>query len=275
MARRTCLALLAAACLFSPPGLAQQAEPETIPFQGGTLTIAETDDSDKVLAFDGEELTGAYVLFHDRSLEVSGEKVELFQAGDGGNQCGTATVIVWKPAEGDIQTAIAGDDCGSPPPAVTEHSIYFVPYMLPGASEPVQVWTPDDGLRLAGTMAYAPQPGTGWADLDASDLYNIVDAFQNAAVYEAAQKLLGDAMTDFATGLLVGGGTQSLPSGAFHASGCVPHACGGANSFMAVDKARQALYFAQQGDGPTTLAWPPIDTWPADVRQAKEEAIGE
>ena len=57
-------------------------------------------------------------------------------------------------------------------------------------------------------MSYTPEPGTDWKDLDPAKLYNIVDAFKNEAVYAAGQELLGDAITDFATGLLVGGGTE-------------------------------------------------------------------
>ena len=49
------------------------------------------------------------------------------------------------------------------------------------------------------------------------------------------KQLLGDTITDMATGLLVGGGTEKTPSGAFYASGCVPHACGSDDGFMAVD----------------------------------------
>ena len=144
-----------------------------------------------------------------------------------------------------VQSAAAGDDCGSPPAAVTEQSIYFVPFLLPGASKPAQIWTPSDGLKVAGTLAFTPQPGTGWKDLDPAKLHNIVDAFDNEAVYAAGKQLLGDAITDVATGLLVGGGTESTPSGVFYASGCVPHACGGADAFMGIDPQRpQALFRA-------------------------------
>ena len=94
---------------------------------------------------------------------------------------------MWKPENGEIQSAAAGDDCGSPPAAITDQSIYFVPYLLPGASKPAQIWTPTAGCRSHGTLSFTPQPGTGWDDLDPAKLYNIVDAFDNEAVYEAAQ----------------------------------------------------------------------------------------
>ena len=158
-----------------------------------------------MLAFNGKELTRNYVVNYAKTVEVGGQQVALFDVGDGGNQCGTATVIVWKPENGAVESAVAGDDCGSPPAAVTEQSIYFVPFLLPGASKPAQMWTPSDGLRVAGTLAFTPQPGTDWKDLDPAKLHNIVDAFDNEAVYAAGKQLLGDAITDVATGLLVGG----------------------------------------------------------------------
>ena len=76
---------------------------------------------------------------------------------------------------------------------------------------------------------------------------------KNEAVYEAAQELLGDRLTDVATGLLTGGGTETTPSGIFYASGCVPHACGSADAFMAIDPKGRKLYFAQQGDDPRAV----------------------
>ena len=256
--------------------LAQQpAQPQKVPFEGGTLTVTETPDYDKILDFDGKELARNYVVYYDRTVELGETKVALFAVGDGGNQCGPATVLVWKPKGGDIRTETVGEDCGAPPAAATADSLYFVPWLTPGRSAPVQVWTVEGGLRQAGMLAFAPQPDTGWADLDPKKLDNIVQAFDNAAVYAAAKKLLGANLEEYATGLLTGGGTETLPSGIFYASGCVPHACGGSDSFMAVDRAKKALYFAQQSENPAKSTWPPIKAWPADVRKAKEKLIGQ
>jgi len=255
---------------------AQETAPQSFAFEGGTLTITESDEADKVLAFDGKELARNFVLYYDKTVEVGGKQVALFDGGDGGNQCGTNTIIVWKPDNGDVQSVMAGDDCGSPPAAVSEQSIYFVPFLLPGASKPAQIWAPTGGLKVAGTLAFTPQPGTDWKDLDPAKLYNIVDAFDNEAVYAAGKQMLGDAITDVATGLLVGGGTDTTPSGVFYASGCVPHACGGADAFMGVDPRAHKLYFAQQGDGePRVTSWPALAEWPADLKEAMQSAIGE
>jgi hypothetical protein len=271
--------MAAAVLLLSAGGtaLAQDDAPQPpIPFEGGTLTITDTQDGDKVLAFDGKELARNYVVYLDKTVDLSGTKVALFAVGDGGNQCGPAEVIVWKPQGGDVRTDTVGEDCGAPPAAVTGSSIYFVPYLLPGDSNTVQVWSPDSGLEVAGTIAYAPQPNTDWKDLDPAKFEYIIDSMKNAAVYAAAQKLLGDHLLDVVTGLQTGGTTETTASGIFYASGCVPHACGGSDAFMAIDPNKRQLYFAQQGDDPQQpSAWPALKSWPAEIRNLMQQAIGQ
>ncbi len=264
---------LAAGLFASATAHAQQAAPEEIPFEGGNFTITETADLDKILAFDGKEIARNYVVYHDRTVTISDRQVALFAVGDGGNACGPATVIAWKPEGGEIRSEIVGEDCGSPPAAVTGNSIYFVPYLIPGESGLVEVWSPDQGVAVAGTLTFTPQPGTQWSDLEPSGLENIIDALRNEAIYRDAEKLLGPSLTEVMTGLLVGGGPETLPSGVIYANGCVPHACGSADAFMAVDPKGKRLYFAQEGDKPEPQAWPALDTWPADLKQAMHTAL--
>jgi hypothetical protein len=262
-----------AGVLLAMPAVAQDEEPQDIPFEGGTLTITQNEDFEKILTFDGKELARNYQLFYNRTVVVAGKNVALFDIGDGGNMCGTNAVIVWKPDQGEVEATIAGEDCGSPPAAVTDDSIYFVPYLLPGASKPVEVWTPADGMELAGNMSFAPKPGTGWADLDPAKVNNMIDTFSNADVYAAAQAMLGDEITQVANGLIVGGDAQVLPTGAFWSSGCVPHACGSYDAFMAIDAKGKKLYFAQQQDSGETKTWPALGEWPKDVAEAARSAI--
>ncbi len=264
---------LAAGLLAPAMAHAQQAAPEEIPFEGGKFTIAETADLDKILAFDGKEIARNYVVYHDRTVTVGDRQVALFAVGDGGNACGPATVIAWKPEGSEIRSDIVGEDCGSPPAAVTGDSIYFVPYLIPGESGLVEVWSPDEGLKVAGTLTFTPQPGTQWSDLDSSGLENIIDALRNEAIYRDAEKLLGSSLTEVMTGLLVGGGPETLPSGFIYANGCVPHACGSADAFMAIDPKGKKLFFAQEGDKPEPQTWPALDTWPADLKQAMHTAL--
>lgn len=264
---------LAGSLLSAGAAFAQETAPEEISFQGGKFTITETKALDKILAYERHEIARNYVVFYDRTVEVGGMEVALFSVGNGGNACGTATVIAWKPQDGEIKSDIVGEECGSPPAAVTDSGIYFVPYLIPGASGMVEVWSPQDGVAIAGMLNFAPQPGTQWSDMDLSKLENISDAMRNEAVYTAAKTLLGDDLLDVMTGLQVGGGPEVTSSGIVYAQGCVPHACGVSDAFMAIDLKGKKLFFAQEGAGPEPAAWPAVDSWPADVRQAMLNAF--
>ncbi|MER8791956.1 hypothetical protein NKH71_29600 [Mesorhizobium sp. M0983] len=261
---------------LSNAALADNDKQAPIPFEGGQLTITQEEEyGERVLAFDGKELARNYDVFFDKIVEVGGVKVALVDVGDGGNQCGPAKVIVWKPEGGTIQTVtVEQDECGAPPAAISDSAIYFVPYLLPGDSKPALQWSPTAGLTTSGNFTYMPEPGTDWKDVDPSKYDNVIDAFHNEAVYRLAETLLGKDMPDMATSLLVGGGTEKTASGAFFASGCVPHDCGGNDGFMAVDPVKHKLYFARRGDKPEPDAWPAVSTWPADVKEALDKALG-
>ncbi|MER8640650.1 hypothetical protein [Mesorhizobium sp. M1006] len=260
----------------SNAALADNDKQAPVPFEGGQLTITQEEEyGERVLAFDGKELARNYDVFFDKIVEVGGVKVALVDVGDGGNQCGPAKVIVWKPEGGTIQTTtVEQDECGAPPAAISDSAIYFVPYLLPGDSKPALQWSPTDGLTTSGNLTYMPELGTDWKDVDPSKYDNIIDAFHNEAVYKLAETLLGKDMPDMATSLLVGGGTEKTASGVFFASGCVPHDCGGNDGFMAVDPVNRKLYFARRGDKPEPDAWPAVSTWPADVKEALDKALG-
>ena len=225
-----------------------------------------------VVVADAEEAEAAFDAFDDGALvfadsvDGSGElhdlSVKLSRALEVLGGCG----VIHLDVEFRMQIGTAIDA------AVTAEQIYFVPYLLPGATENVEVWSPSEGKRLAGSISFVPHPGTDWAAFDPAPMQNIIDALDNEAIYRSATALLGDDLTGVITGLLVGGGYETTPSGIVYSSGCVPHACGVSDSFMGVDQAGQKLYFAQ--GGAPAKAWPSIDQWPADLAKAMKSAIG-
>lgn len=267
---------LAAALLLAAgtSGFAQEEKPTVIPFAGGKLTIKETSKLDKVLAFNGKELARNYVVYFDHVVELQGTKVALVSVGDGGNACGPATVIIWKPNGSELKTVTVGKDCGAPPAAATEDSLYFVPYLRPGETAGVQSWSPDAGLRLSGEISYAPQPGTSWADIDPARITHPYDLFANSDFYAAAKNVLGDKLADVALALAVSGGLDKTATGIFYGTGCIPHSCGEGNGFVALDPGAKTVYFAQE-TGAAPDAWPPLDGWPAEIRTAMTRSFNE
>ena len=270
---RRVFAALAVAGFLTGHALAEDiAPPENIPFDGGTFTITQSPDYEKVLTYDGQEIARNYMVFFDRQVKVGELDVALFSVGDGGNMCGPATVIAWK-EDGHLQNDIVGEDCGAPPVSISVSAIHFVPYLLPGETAALQYWTPEEGIRTAGNLTFTPQPDTDWDDFDPETTQYMLATFDNAAIYNAAKSLLGDDLTQVVTGLLTGGDAQLQEDGSIIGYGCVPHACGGSDSFMAIDLKGKKLYFAQQGE-PQLQTWPALATWPAPLKTAMEAAIG-
>ncbi len=246
---------------------------EALPFAGGELTITETTEGDKVLAFSGRELARDWLLFFDREEEVAGRTVMLFSAGAGGNACGADAVIVWKPDNGPVRSERFGD-CGAPAPAGDGSRLVFVPHVMPGETADVTEWTPEDGFRLAGALAFRPQPGTGWADLAAAPPGHPVGFFDNAAFLAEAVRVLGDDLGGVALSLSVSSEPEKLKDGFYHARGCVPHACTLSDGFVAVDVRAGKVWFAQMMDNGGFRRWPEGD-WPSDARAAFNLSFGQ
>ncbi|MFN4272385.1 MAG: hypothetical protein ACK4F5_06200 [Aliihoeflea sp.] len=260
---RLSLSAFLVACLGLPVvAMAQPQEAERIPFAGGELTITQTEDYDRILAFDGRELARDYMVFFDRTADVRGTEVAFFSVGAGGNACAPAVVMVWE-ARGEVTSESTEEDCRTPAPAITDHAVFFVPYLMPGATADVLIWTPDDGFSLHGRLAYAPKPGTDWDNFVAAAVYHPLDFFKNAAILDAAQALLGDDFADVVAGLGVSSEPDEEPGGLVTGRGCVPHACSLSDTFMVIDPTARQLFFAQQGE--PTRFWPSRAEWPAEA----------
>lgn len=250
------------ALLLAPQAAAQ--EPDRIDFADGAFTITETDDGDRILAFNDKELARDYFISLDKIADVGGTEVAFFSVGPGGNACAPNTLMAWMPEGEDVRTASLGEDCGSPSAAISNYGVFFVPYLLPGDTAEVRAWTPDDGFSLQGMLSYAPDPGSNWASFDPKAISHPMDVFRNADIYAAAQALLGTRLTDVVTGLSVAASPDVSASGLLSARGCVPHACTMADTFIVVDAEHQAIFLAQQ-DEPRASFWPARDMWPARI----------
>lgn len=261
--RRT-LSVVLVSLPLALPAAAQDQEPERIPFADGELTITETPDFEKVLAFDGRELARDYFAFFERIADVGGTDVAFFYIGPGGNACAPSVGMVWKPEDGDVTLEMTEADCMTPPPAISELAVFFIPQLLPGTVADVTRWAPGEGFGLQGRIVYAPQPGTSWSTFDAASIGHPLDIFRNGDIHAAAEDLLGDEMGTVAAGLGTAGEPEIASDGKLVARGCVPHACGISDSFVVVDPEEQAIYLAQKEDDRTRY-WPDLAEWPEAV----------
>jgi len=264
-ATRFLVALLLAGALASP-ALAQN-NSEKIPFAGGTITIAETADYEKIVSFDGREIARDFQVFFERIVTVSDTEVALISIGPGGNACGANTLLLWSDGHGGVNADKLDGDCGWPAPAVADYSVFFVPWPGPGEELPVQRWRPDMGFHMAGMLRFAPDPGTDWEDLAATPAVHPLDYFSNEAFFAEAAGILGSDLAEYALGLRVAAEMEKIGGDLYAATGCVPHNCGGADSLLVVDIAARTIWFAQMR-GTDLALWPSDDQWSKAARDA-------
>jgi hypothetical protein len=240
---------------------------EEIPFAGGTITIVETTDYEKIVSFNGEEIDRDFQVWFERIATVRGTEVALISIGPGGNACGANTLLLWSDGKDGVNTDKLPGDCGWPAPAVSDYAVFFVPWPGPGEELPVQRWAPDEGFALAGMLRFVPEPDTGWAGITADPAIHPLEYFSNAAFFADAAAALGDDLAEYALGLRVAAEMEKIGGDIYAATGCVPHNCGGADSLLVVDIAAETAWFAQKR-GTQIAQWPSADKWTPAARNA-------
>ncbi|PLP56925.1 hypothetical protein CYK37_21985 [Mesorhizobium loti] len=227
-----------------------------------------------VLAYEGKEIAHDFFISFNRIAKIDDTDVALFNLENGGAGCKPRVLILWK-KEGSatLQSKRSEeDDCGQLSMAVADDVIYFMPDVLPGGdSMSILQWTPLGGLATAGRLSFAPDPNTGWDDIDLSGGWGIVHAFTNEAVYKAAEKLLDGRLRNVAESLLISNGVRKTRSGVFYGSGNKPHAGADGQAFMAVDVKSRKLYFAWKSDKSELQTWPALGDWPKEIKEELEK----
>ena len=62
--------------------------------------------------------------------------------------------MVWKPEDGDVTLEMTEADCMTPPPAISELAVFFIPQLLPGTVADVTRWAPGEGFGLQGRKVH-------------------------------------------------------------------------------------------------------------------------
>ncbi len=257
------------------PAGAQEDIPAPVKFGDGEITFARGEDEEIAVTFNGQEIYRNYFVVFDRVVKVGETDVALLLGGDGGNACGPATLIVTQP-EGavDAKVDVAGEDCGAPSAEVTPNEILFVPYLVPGAKDKVQSWTPDGGLTVKGEIAYVPKEGSNWGNLDPAAADHPFGLLGNADVYAAAQTLTGDKFDELVLLLGVAGPPEILDKKYVSAPGCQAHACGVANGFIGLDLEKKQVFAATKYSDAGATLWPAdVASWPEPLKKAWEASI--
>jgi hypothetical protein len=127
-----------------------------------------------------------------------------------------------------------------------------------------------------GEIRFLPQDNTNWASFDPSKAADPSAFFDNKDVYGAALSLLGDKLGEVVFGLSVSGAPEIIGGRYVAASGCQPHACGGANGFLGIDLEKRQVYAASRISGQPEQFWPAdFAAWPEELRKAYKKSKAE
>jgi hypothetical protein len=264
--------LLAGVIVVIPSPARAETVEQTMQFAGNELQVVQTDDFDRVIRVNGEEVFRDFQIFIERSIPLGGREVLLASAGPGGNACGSYPVVFIPANDGTLTvTTPIGAECGRfAEVAATADRLIFLGHPSPGTPASIDQWWPRGGLEHVGRIEFEPQPDTGWSTLDPAAVSHPIELFSNGDVYRLIADLAGADLGALATSLRVSGSPEFLDGRFFLATGCTPHACGSADGLIAVDVTDRAVYAATDATD-TPSVWPPAGEWPQPLR-AKLEA---
>jgi hypothetical protein len=269
------LILVLMAFVASSFAMAQEEIPAPFKFGDGEITFARGEDDEIAVTFNGQEIYRNYFVMFDRLAKIGETDAALLLGGPGGNACGPATLIITQPeGAADAKVDIVGEECGAPSAAVSQNEILFVPYLVPGAREKVQSWTPDGGLTVTGELAYLPKEGSNWSNLDPSKADHPYALLNNADVYAAAQTLTAEKFGELVMLLGVAGPPEVIDKTYVAAPGCQAHACGAANGFLGIDLEKKQVFAATKYSDANATLWPAdIASWPEPLKKAWEASV--
>jgi hypothetical protein len=262
---------IAGALLLVPPAARAETVEQTMQFAGNEIEVVQTDDYDRVLRINGEEVFRDFQIFIERSVPLGGREVVLASAGPGGNACGSYPLILIPANDGTLTMATPlGTGCGLfAEVAATADRLVFMGYPQPGIPASIDQWQPRGGLEHVGRIEFEPAPETGWSTLDPAAVSHPIDLFSNGDVYRAIAALAGGDLGALAASLRVSGSPELVDGRFMVATGCTPHACGTADGFLAVDIEDRAVYAATDATD-TPAVWPAAGDWPQPLRARLE-----
>lgn len=247
----------------------------SVPFGGSTLDIRSIGDEQAVFLGERELARDLSARFGKR-LRLGGSDVVMVEMGAGsGAICDGFLLVVWQDDQGRLFAKTPPYICGIVPHSVRGDDLYFFSDVLdPGQNQPVVRWKADRGFELAGNLAFAPSPGTGWEQLNASGR-TARDLFSNAAVYAEAQRTASDQLYGLVKALSSGPEPQSPEPGVFVLEGCSPNQCDTIQALCIVDAVHRRVMFAARTGGALARIWPEDRTqWTGRAAEALERFEG-
>jgi hypothetical protein len=249
------------------------AKPVELTIGSETFRIIESDSGEKRL------LHGTRVLIADSTVDeglaasFGAVHARVFTVSPGGGDCDGWPAVVTVASDGkvDIDLTMKGL-CGLYAATRDDEGFTFVDRPLPGYDGAVWRFTPEQGLRRLGVLAFRPQPGTTWQDISRYTSHPL--RFFYVAPFDAeVRRLTGANYREFVTRLHVGSDVKQ-DGGFVSVTGCKAHNCPSDRAFVGIDIKAGAAFLAMLKDRRITT-WPALSRWPKPLREAYGEWSGD
>ena len=221
--------------------------------------------NDQQLVVDGKVLVKDASVSIDRIEVVGGTGVLIGGSFGGGNVCDASPFVVSFPSGEPPKVDGPIDECGMGNVTVHSQDIEIVNSALPSAPGHRWIWTLAGGFKDAGPIAFLADSRLGWDALRHQDLAFPIDLYNNSQVGAAIKALAGPDDRTFTTGLS-GPSKGEFVGDAYFGTGCAPHNCPFAGSFVIVDVASRKVFVAWKDNDSPFVVRPPVKDWPGSFR---------
>jgi hypothetical protein len=235
-----------------------------------TLEIVKPDEQTSQARIGDKVVAQDYYVHIEQTFSAGGRGSAVLSISNGGNGCAALYEIVRVDAAGTIAATDRFGTCSDLAEIAGDAesiTVRFAP--IGGTDGQLYRWTAAKGLVAAEPLAFAPKPGTGWAE--AGDLVGQHPStlFDNAAIYAALHTLLGRDYPLLLDRLVVADNLESA-GGMITGSGCMAHACNTDDAFVGIDPSKQQLYVAIRQAGKAERFYPAVAKWPAALRKQRK-----
>jgi len=250
------------------------AKPIDVPVGSETLRIVEAERGEKELRHGTRVLVADPTIEEGLAASFGATHARVFIVSPGGGDCdGWPAVVTVNAGGGKVAIDLTMKDlCGLYAVTRDDEGFTFVDRPLPGYDGSVWRFTPEQGLRRLGVLAFRPQPGTNWGDIRRYTGHPL-QFFYVAPFEAAARRLTGAAYREFVTHLHVGSDVKQ--DGDFvSVTGCKAHNCPSDRAFVGIDIKAGAAFLAMLKDR-RIVTWPALSRWPKPAREAYGEWSGD
>ncbi len=231
---------------------------------GHEISIKEVD-YEKVLSVDGREMHRNMYVSFDEMTTITDVPVIIGSSSNGGNACDSSPFVLSVPAGGKARFDGPLESCSTISHTVENDKVIFKSVNIPGQGQQNWEWTPSNGFKEIGTIAFKAKDTSGWNALRERSIQYPFDVLDNIEISNQIKTLLGGDFSLYQS-ILIGPGTGEYKRGDYVGQSCAAHQCGSQEGIIFLSQSDKQVYAALKPDGQKIRVYPPMKTWPSKAK---------